>query len=104
VKLFMTLITLTLVVSLTSSAECQQASTPQWRTLNTGRYSKKRDDIVFANALTGFYSTGKGKLYRTEDGGKNWHVIWSKQGTFIRSLPSTAIWAISARVLRTLRI
>jgi photosystem II stability/assembly factor-like uncharacterized protein len=86
VKLVMTLVTLTLAACLTTGAESQQTSIPRWRMLNTEIYPKKRDDIVFANALTGFYGTGKGKLYRTEDGGKSWHVIWSKSGTFIRSL------------------
>jgi photosystem II stability/assembly factor-like uncharacterized protein len=61
-------------------------SKPQWRALPTEPYPKKRDDIVFADTLTGFYGTGKGKLYRTQDGGQSWHLIWSKPGTFIRSL------------------
>jgi photosystem II stability/assembly factor-like uncharacterized protein len=59
---------------------------PQWRTLATEAYAKKRDDIVFVNANTAFYGTGKGKLYRTGDGGKNWRLAWSSPGTFIRSL------------------
>jgi len=59
---------------------------PYWHTLATEAYPKKRDDIVFADALTGFYGTGKGKLYRTQDGGQSWRLIWSKPGTFIRSL------------------
>jgi hypothetical protein len=67
------------------SAETQhQASTPQWHILSTEAYPKKRDDIVFTDRLTGFYGTGK--LYRTQDGGQSWHLIWSKPGTFIRSL------------------
>jgi len=61
-------------------------STPQWHTLTTEAYPKKRDDIVFTNCLTGFYGTGKGNLYRTQDGGQSWHLLWSKPGTFIRSL------------------
>lgn len=64
----------------------QLVSAPQWRTLATEAYPKKRDDIVFADAFTGFYGTGKGKLYRTQDGGQTWELIWSNPGTFIRSL------------------
>src|SRR5262249_12625381 len=64
----------------------QPTSAPHWRTLATEHYGKKRDDIVFSNALTGFYGTGKGDLYRTQDGGQTWQLIWSKPGTFIRSL------------------
>jgi photosystem II stability/assembly factor-like uncharacterized protein len=65
---------------------CQQTPERKWRTLPTESYPKKRDDVVFANALTGFYGTGKGRLYRTEDGGQSWQLMWSKQGTFIRAL------------------
>jgi photosystem II stability/assembly factor-like uncharacterized protein len=86
VKLVVTLIMLSVALGLASDRNGPQPSTPQWRTLNTESYPKKRDDIVFADPLTGFYGTGKGKLYRTDDGGKNWQVIWSKPGTFIRSL------------------
>lgn len=64
----------------------QPASAPQWHTLATEVYPKKRDDIVFIDALTGFYGTGKGNLYRTQDGGQSWQLIWSNPGTFIRSL------------------
>lgn len=58
----------------------------QWHTIPTEAYPKKRDDIVFVDRLTGFYGTGKGNLYRTQDGGQSWHLLWSKPGTFIRSL------------------
>lgn len=33
------------------------------------------------DALTGFYGTGKGRLYRTQDPGEKWDLIWSKPGT-----------------------
>jgi photosystem II stability/assembly factor-like uncharacterized protein len=59
---------------------------PQWHTLPTDAYPHKRDDIFFADAHTGFYGTGQGKLYRTQDGGQSWQLVWSKPGTFIRSL------------------
>lgn len=57
-----------------------------WQVLPTEAYPKKRDDIVFLDAQTGFYGTGKGNLYRTGDGGRTWTLAWSKPGTFIRSL------------------
>jgi photosystem II stability/assembly factor-like uncharacterized protein len=61
-------------------------STPQWQTLATEAYPKKRDDLVFVNAQTAFYGTGKGNLYQTLDGGRSWQLKWSNPGTFIRSL------------------
>ena len=63
-----------------------QSASPQWHTLSTMPYPKKRDDIVFVDAHLGFYGTGKGDLYRTQDGGASWDRIWTKPGTFIRSL------------------
>jgi hypothetical protein len=50
-----------LVVGVSRRATGQLASAPQWRTLATEAYPKKRDDIVSADAQTGFYGTGKGK-------------------------------------------
>jgi photosystem II stability/assembly factor-like uncharacterized protein len=59
---------------------------PQWRTLATEAYPKKRDDLVFVDAQTALYGTGKGNLYKTVDAGRTWQLAWSKPGTFIRSL------------------
>src|SRR5580658_6791603 len=84
-KLVIVLFASVLGIGVGSRAVAQPAPA-RWQTLATEAYPKKRDDIVFANALTGFYGTGKGNLYRTEDGGLSWHLIWSKPGTFIRSL------------------
>jgi photosystem II stability/assembly factor-like uncharacterized protein len=86
VKLIIPLFTLVLVVGLTIRVPSMPPATPRWRTLATEAYPKKRDDIVFVDARTGFYGTGKGNLYRTQDGGQSWQLIWSKPGTFIRSL------------------
>jgi photosystem II stability/assembly factor-like uncharacterized protein len=57
-----------------------------WSTLPTDNYPKKRDDIVFLNATTGFYGTGAGRLFRSQDGGRSWQLAWEHAGTFIRSL------------------
>jgi photosystem II stability/assembly factor-like uncharacterized protein len=57
-----------------------------WNLLQTEDYSGKRDDIVFADAKTGFYGTGAGNLFKTVDGGASWTRIWSKPGTFIRAI------------------
>ena len=85
-KLCTMLFTLILAIGFVPETESQQAPVPQWHTVTTETYLKKRDDIVFVDALTGYYGTGKGNLYRTQDGGQSWHLIWSNPGTFIRSL------------------
>jgi photosystem II stability/assembly factor-like uncharacterized protein len=86
VKLVVPLFALILAAGLTVRTPGMPPATPQWRTLATETYPKKRDDIVFVDPQTGFYGTGKGNLYRTQDGGESWQLIWSKPGTFIRSL------------------
>jgi photosystem II stability/assembly factor-like uncharacterized protein len=64
------------------------ATAPQatWVNLPADPYKGKRDDIHFATAKTGFYGTGAGDFFRTEDGGASWSRIWSKPGTFIRAI------------------
>jgi photosystem II stability/assembly factor-like uncharacterized protein len=52
----------------------------------TEDYPKKRDDIIFVNSQSGFYGTGKGRLFHTDDGGQSWKLIWENPGTFIRSI------------------
>ncbi len=85
-KLAIALFTSILVAGLVSRDAGTPSAVLQWHTLATEAYPKKRDDIVFIDARTGFYGTGKGKLYRTQDGGQSWQLVWSKPGTFIRSL------------------
>jgi hypothetical protein len=50
-----------LALGVIGRAAGQAMTAPQWRTLATDAYPEKRDDIVFADALTGFYGTGKGQ-------------------------------------------
>ena len=57
-----------------------------WQTVETEAYKGKRDDIHFANARTGFYGTGAGDLFRSDDGGKSWAKVWTQKGTFIRAI------------------
>jgi photosystem II stability/assembly factor-like uncharacterized protein len=57
-----------------------------WINLPSDPYRGKRDDIHFANARTGFYGTGSGDFFRTDDGGATWSRIWTKPGTFIRAI------------------
>jgi photosystem II stability/assembly factor-like uncharacterized protein len=48
--------------------------------------NNKQDAIAFADALTGWYGNGEGRIYRTDDGGEAWTLIWTKQGTYVRAL------------------
>jgi photosystem II stability/assembly factor-like uncharacterized protein len=74
------------VMPMLAAAANVPGEAPSWHTLPTEAYPKKRDDLVFVDAHTAFYGTGKGNLYRTDDGGATWRVVWSHPGTFIRSL------------------
>jgi photosystem II stability/assembly factor-like uncharacterized protein len=62
------------------------AAEADWHSMPTEPYPKKRDDIVFIDHRLGFYGTGKGRLFRTDDGGRSWQPAWEHAGTFIRSL------------------
>jgi len=75
-----------LTLSPSAPASDVPTTAPQWRTLATEAYPKKRDDLVFVDAQTALYGTGKGNLYKTVDAGRTWQLAWSKPGTFIRSL------------------
>ncbi|GAA4719141.1 hypothetical protein H9L13_08220 [Sphingomonas lutea] len=68
------------------SPTAAQLADRTWQTLPTEAYKGKRDDIHFADARTGFYGTGAGDLFRTDDGGRSWTKVWSRKGTFIRAL------------------
>ena len=59
-----------------------------WTRLDTVPYTlnNKQDAIAFADAQTGWYGNGTGKVYGTTDGGKTWRNIWSRPGTYVRSL------------------
>jgi len=62
------------------------AVSADWDTMPTEAYPKKRDDIIFVTPQSGFYGTGKGRLFHTGDAGKSWQLVWENPGTFIRSL------------------
>ena len=57
-----------------------------WQKLTTEAYKGKQDDIYFVDDNIGFYGNGSGKLYRTENHGDTWQLIWDHPGTFIRAL------------------
>ena len=59
---------------------------PLWHNATTDAYPGKRDDIIFATAKIGYYGTGKGDFYRTDDGGVSWAKRSAKPGTFIRAV------------------
>jgi photosystem II stability/assembly factor-like uncharacterized protein len=69
-----------------SSAPWRQAPSGQWVELAAEPYNGKRDDIHFVDASTGFYGTGAGDFFRTDDGGASWTRLWSQKGTFIRAV------------------
>src|ERR1700686_2586680 len=48
--------------------------------------NNKQDAMAFADALTGWYGNGTGRIYLTEDGGEAWTNIWTKRGTYVRAL------------------
>lgn len=57
-----------------------------WELQPTEAYRGKRDAISFVDMDHGWYGTGAGDLFRTQDGGESWDKVASKPGTFIRAL------------------
>lgn len=60
----------------------------QWIKLPTVSYTlnNKQDALAFADAMTGWYGNGTGRVYRTLDGGMHWRNVWTRRGTYIRAL------------------
>ena len=58
----------------------------EWQKLPTVPYRGKQDDIAFGSQRRGWYGNGEGRLYRTDDGGDSWSLLWHQPGTFIRAL------------------
>ena len=64
------------------------ASEPKWIKLPTEPYTlnNKQDAITFADAKRGWYGNGTGRVYRTDDAGASWTLIWERRGTYVRAL------------------
>src|SRR5438270_4258747 len=77
-----------LAIALTAALTAPARADEPWVKLPSVPYTlnNKQDAIAFADALTGWYGNGTGRIYRTDDGGEAWTVIWTKQGIYIRAL------------------
>lgn len=77
-----------LLIAATTMPVSAAETAADWVKLPTVPYTlnNKQDAIAFADARTGWYGNGTGRLYKTGDGGASWTQIWSKRGTYIRAL------------------
>ena len=57
-----------------------------WQRQDTEPYRGKQDDIVFVTPDVGYYGNGKGRIYKTTDGGATWAKVLDKPGLFVRCL------------------
>ncbi len=57
-----------------------------WQKQVTQPYPGKQDDICFTDARNGWYCNGQGKIFRTQNGGAEWKLVFEKPGTFFRCL------------------
>ncbi|HYX37283.1 MAG TPA: hypothetical protein VE954_29615, partial [Oligoflexus sp.] len=69
-----------------TSDQLQRATNSRWFKLNTETYKGKQDDIFFVDSSLGFYVNGQGKIYRTRDGGRQWHLVLNQPGTYFRTI------------------
>lgn len=84
-----------LALALAAPLAAQQAPAPaaaaastagEWRTFTTEAFRGKRDSVSFVDPDHGWYGTGAGDLFRTQDGGATWEKVASRPGTFVRAV------------------
>jgi len=88
-----TALALALVLTLALVSGCRahdpavaRAAKARWVKLQTEPYKGKQDDIFFVNPELGWYVNGKGKIFKTTDGGKTFVEKLSKPGTYFRAV------------------
>ena len=61
---------------------------PQWRLVPTDPYTlnNKQDALAFGSPTAGLYGNGTGRIYRTDDAGAHWRLVWHHPGTYVRAL------------------
>ena len=81
-----------LALAFTIALVASARSDEPWIKLPTAPYTlnNKQDAIAFADALTGWYGNGTGRIYRTDDGGEAW--VWQGQ-----TLPNVGFNAVVGR-------
>ena len=57
-----------------------------WFRLDTEPYRGKQDDLFFVDASTGFYVNGKGRIFKSVDGGASWAKMFDQPGTYFRAI------------------
>lgn len=64
------------------------AKEPQWHRMPTASYelNNKQDALAFGSQTVGFYGNGTGRIYRTDDAGLHWRLVWHHPGTYVRAL------------------
>ena len=79
-----TIVAIVFVLGMAAPVHADEA----WVKLPTVPYTlnNKQDAIAFADAQTGWYGNGTGRIYLTDDGGASWTNIWTKRGTYVRAL------------------
>ena len=82
------LATIALSISTACVPAADAASQARWHALPSEPYTlnNKQDALAFGDATTGLYGNGTGRIYRTEDAGDHWRLVWRHAGTYVRTL------------------
>lgn len=77
-----------LTVLIGSGAWNANASAQVWIQSPTVPYmlNNKQDALAFADAKTGWYGNGTGRVYQTKNAALEWKQVWSRPGTYVRAL------------------
>lgn len=64
------------------------AAEPQWHIVPTEPYTlnNKQDALAFGSPTVGLYGNGTGRVFRTDDAGLHWRLVWHHPGTYVRAL------------------
>ena len=59
-----------------------------WHKLVTVPYelNNKQDALATADPLSAWYGNGTGRIYRSQDAGAHWRLVWKHPGTYVRAL------------------
>jgi len=74
------------LTSATPDAALRPSAGAHWYKLATEPYKGKQDDIFFVNPKIGFYVNGKGRVFRSDDGGASWSLVFYQPGTYFRAI------------------
>ena len=65
----------------------EELDAARWEEMPTApSINGKQDDVYFIDPMRGWSVNGLGRIYKTEDGGDSWILVYEQPGTYFRSI------------------